>query len=486
MVIKPEDVFDRDQEWASLSRFVTSRAPGASLGLVYGRRRQGKTYLLESLVEAHGGLYLSALQQSGRQNLDRVAQAYAQFTSSRTRVVLDSWEEAFTALLSLGEHAEEPVVVVLDELPYLLDTAPEIPSVLQDLLRPRGAAATSWRTRLVLCGSALSTMRSLLAGDAPLRGRASLEMVVQPFGFREAARFWGADDPDVAVRLHALVGGTPGYLGMSGGTGPAAAQDLDAWVVDALLDPSSAMLREGDVLLAEQDGVTDPSGYFAVLAALAQGRTRRGQIAADLGRSVGALAHPLAVLTAAGLIAPLDDALRQRRTTYRIAEPVLRLHQLVIAPERRRLDRHQGAQVWADAAQTVMSNVYGPHFEELCRTWCLEHADDSSLGGRATSAAPTVVACREHGGHEVDVVVGSTGPGGARATVAIGEAKWRSTPVARDQLRRLEHLRDVMGATSAVRLLLFSRRGFTDGLHAAAAERDDVELVDLARLYSGG
>ena len=483
---KPADVFDRDREWASLTRFVTSRTPGASMGLVYGRRRQGKTYLLESLVEAHGGLYVTALQQSGRQNLERVAQAYARFTGSRARVVFDSWEEALTALLSVGEGAEQPVVVVLDELPYLLDAAPEIPSLLQHLLRPHGQAATSWRTRLVLCGSALSTMRSLLAGDAPLRGRAALELVVQPFSFREAARFWGADDPDLAVRLHALVGGTPGYLGMSGGAGPAGPHDLDTWVVDALLDPSSAMLREGDVLLAEQDGVADPSGYFAVLAALARGRTRRGEIAADLGRPVGALAHPLAVLTAAGLVAPLDDALRQRRTTYRIAEPVLRLHQLVIAPHQQRLARHRGAQVWAEAEAAVASNVYGPHFEDLCRTWCLEHATPATLGGAASTAAPTVLACREHGGHEVDVVVAATGPEGARATVALGEAKWRSTPVARDQVARLEHVRDLMGLSRATRLLLFSRRGFTAGVRAVAADRGDVELVDLARLYAGG
>ena len=484
-MIKPPDLFGRDREWASLTRFVAAPRAGTSLGLVYGRRRQGKTYLLESLVEAHDGLYVNALQQSGRQNLDRVAQAYARFTGSRARVAFDSWEEALTALLALGEGAERPVVVVLDEFPYLLDAAPEIPSLLQHLLRPRGPAATSWRTRLVLCGSALSTMRSLLAGTAPLRGRAALEMVVEPFGFREAARFWQADDLDLAVRLHALVGGTPGYLDMSGGAGPRGPQDLDDWVVGALLDPSSAMLREGDVILAEQDGIADPASYFAVLAALARGRTRRGEIAADLGRPVGALAHPLAVLTSAGLIAPVDDALRQRRTTYRIAEPVLRLHQLVITPQQQRLVRHHGAQVWADAAASVSSNVYGPHFEDLCRAWCLEHADAATLGGAATSAAPTVVACREHGGHEVDVVVTATGSGGARTTVAIGEAKWRSAPVAQDQLVRLDHVRDLMGLPAGTYLLLLSRRGFTAGLHDVAEQRGDVQLVDLDRLYAG-
>ena len=184
---KPQDVFDRVREWQALDDFVTTARQGAALGLVYGRRRQGKTFLLESLVEAHGGFYVSALNQSPTQNRERLAEAYRTFTRSRARVQFASWEEAMEALLSLGEDAKTPVVVVLDEFPYLLDGAPELPSVLQNLLRPKGPAAQHWKTRLILCGSALSTMRGLLSGTAALRGRASLELVMHPFGYRDAA-----------------------------------------------------------------------------------------------------------------------------------------------------------------------------------------------------------------------------------------------------------------------------------------------------------
>lgn len=69
---------------------------------------------------------------------------------------------------AFGEGASDPVLGVLDEFPYLLDDTPELPSLLQALLSPRREASTSWRTRLVFCGSALSTMRSLLTGSAPL------------------------------------------------------------------------------------------------------------------------------------------------------------------------------------------------------------------------------------------------------------------------------------------------------------------------------
>lgn len=484
---KPEHLFDRDREWQALEDFVSSDRPGATLGLMHGRRRQGKTFLLETLVETHGGFYFAALQQSGTQNLDRLAEKYRAYTHTRARIRFASWEEAFEALLALGENATGPVVVVLDEFPYLLDGVPELPSILQDLLSPRGTAVQSWRTRLILCGSALSTMRGLLDGTAPLRGRASLELMVHPFGYRDAAAFWRVDgDPDMAMWLHALVGGTPAYRDMCHGTGPASHAAFDEWVATTLLDPASAMFREGNVLLSEEPRVVDTSLYLSVLAAISQGRTRRGQIADAVGRPADALAHPLTVLAEARLVTAQGDAVRQRRTTYQVAEPVLRLRQLVIAPNEARLTRHQGPAVWAEVADTVASRIFGPHFEELARTWCAEHADTATLGGTPSRVAPTVLACPEHGTtHELDVVVTESVANMADTVIAIGEVKWRSDEVGVGQLRRLEHLRALLRAESA-RLLLFSRSGFSGELVQEAAALGDVELVDVARMYAGG
>jgi AAA+ ATPase superfamily predicted ATPase len=485
-VRKPVDVFDRDREWGALDEFVTAGHPGATLGVVYGRRRQGKTYLLESLAAAHHGFYFASLRQSSAQNLQRLADQYQAFTNTRVKVTFGSWEEAVEALLALGENAAEPVLVVLDEFPYLLDTAPELPSVLQALLSPKGQAVQGWKTRLILCGSALSTMQGLLGGTAPLRGRAALELVVRPFGYRAAATFWEVTNSDLALRLNALVGGTPAYRDMCGGGRPTSPGRFDTWVIRHLLDPSSAMFREGNALLSEQDRVVDTAGYFAILAAISRGRTRRGEIAAAVGRAEGALAHPLTVLTEAGLIDPLGDALRQKRTTFHLAEPVLRLHQLVIAPNESRLSRHQAERVWSEVADTVSSRIYGPHFEGVARTWCAEHASTVTLGGVPSRVAATVVACREHGrNHEVDVVVTEVRAQVPNTVVALGEAKWRTSAVGVAELSRLEHLRDLLGVGPNAKLLLFSRAGFTQALRTAAAARDDVELIDPPRLYTG-
>ncbi|HEV2105303.1 MAG TPA: ATP-binding protein, partial [Candidatus Eisenbacteria bacterium] len=176
-VDKPEVLFDRELEWTDLASFAANPAPGATLAIMYGRRRQGKTLMLELLAEAREGFLFTGLEQSSAQNLAAMSEAYRVFTGAMAPVAFAGWDQVLNALLALGER-ERPLPVIIDELPYLLRTAPEIPSIIQRALSPRGRARQRSRARLVLCGSALSVMSRLLGGTAALRGRASREMMV--------------------------------------------------------------------------------------------------------------------------------------------------------------------------------------------------------------------------------------------------------------------------------------------------------------------
>jgi AAA+ ATPase superfamily predicted ATPase len=202
---KPDQIFDRDTEWAGLVSFATDTRTGATLGVVSGRRRQGKSYLLQALAGTAGGIYFPALEMTEAVSLRLFADELVRFTRAPVPPFRD-WLEAIPYLFNVTR--ERVVPVVIDEFPYLVKASPGLPSIIQRELGPGGTAAQS-KTRLLLCGSAMSVMGGLLSGRAPLRGRAGLELVVQPFGYRDAARFWGIDDPKLAVLVHSVAGGTP-------------------------------------------------------------------------------------------------------------------------------------------------------------------------------------------------------------------------------------------------------------------------------------
>lgn len=130
--------------------------------------------------------------------------------------------------------------LVIDEFPYLVKANAELPSIIQQAPRPFGHARSATRTRLLLCGSALAVMGKLLSGTAPLRGRAGLELTIPPLDHRLAAEFWGISDPQLAVRVNAIVGGTPAYRrefvrnDTSRGL-----EDFDAWVIRTVLNPET-------------------------------------------------------------------------------------------------------------------------------------------------------------------------------------------------------------------------------------------------------
>jgi hypothetical protein len=485
---KPAELHDRGEEWQALADFTADPDPGGVLGILYGRRRQGKTLLLELLAEACSGLAFTGLQQSNTQNLADLAAAYAQFTGL-PGASFGSWAEAIAALLALGDRTGQPVPIVLDEFPYLVEQAPELPSLLQRALSPRGVARRSGQARLILCGSAFTVMRGLLGGSAPLRGRARLELVVQPFDFREAAAFWGVlNDPELAFQVHALVGGTPAYRDMCVDR-PRSAAEFDEWAVARLLHPASAMFREGGALLYEEPELGDAALYHSVLAAICGGAHRRSEIAKKLARPDSALTHPLDMLERVQLIRKVDDALRARRPLYQVTEPMLRLNHLLIRPQEARLVGRGRARVWAESADLVASLIHGPHLEDLARSWCVDHASAETLGGLPSRCEPALVACREHKtNHELDVVVSADAPHIASRLLAIGEVKATRSPMGLNQLRRLDHVRSLLPVSvgsGQPRLLLFARNAFTPDLAAEARARPDVKLIDLTRLYHG-
>lgn len=189
------------------------------------------------------------------------------------------------------------------------------------------------------------------------------------------------------------------------------------------------------------------------------------------------------------LLDRVEDAFLARRAVFHIAEPAIRLHQLLIRHNEALLVGRHGQQVWAAAADTVASKIYGPHLETLARQWCLLHAAEQTMGGRPNQVRPATIACREHRqGHELDVVVSSAPAHEPQRVLAIGEVKATTRPVGEGELARLDHLRQLLPTdrvTRPPRLLLFGRAGFSPALLRAATSRADLELIDLRRLYQG-
>ena len=485
---KPAEMFDREYEWSALTRFIIDPQPGATLGVVSGRRRQGKTFLLDAACRAAGGFYFGATEAADAESLRRFSAALTEHSRPATPYHFAHWAEAIDALLALG--SERPLPVVIDEFPYLSKANPELPSVIQEAFRPLRDQRTASQTRLLLCGSALSFMGKLLAGNAPLRGRSGLELLVRPLDHRLAAEFWDITDPRLALMVNSIVGGTPAYRReFARGDSPADMADFDDWVVRTVLNPETPLFREARYLLAEEPDLRDTTLYLSVLGAVADGNATRGGMAGYLERKATDIAHPINVLEDAGLLHRDADVFRENRPTYRIAEPLIGFYHAIMRPVWDQLERPGSAnRVWQASRRRFVSNVLGPHFEQVCRDWALHHAEPDLLGGLpARVGHGTVHDPTTRTGHEIDVAIIGIADSGKAPLLAIGEAKWNDTMGAAhiDRLRRIRDLITRAGRydTSHTKMICFSGAGFNDKAHRAATSSPDLHLVDLPALY---
>jgi len=482
---KPGWVFDRDREWAALAAHLESARPVPTLGLVTGRRRQGKTFLLAALAQAGDGFYFGADEATGAESLRRFSDVLAQH--SGTPVRFGTWDDAIAFLFSLA--AGRPVPLIIDEFPMLMRAEPALPSILQRQLDARQLpTANQGLARLLLCGSAMAVMSGLLAGGAPLRGRAGLELMLRPLGFRDAARFWEVSDPRTAIMLHAIVGGTPAYRDQfAGADTPAGPADFDAWVCRTVLNPFTPLFREARYLLAEEVSAREPGLFHSVLGAIANGNSTNGGIATYVGRRSSDIAHPLTVLEDVGLVSRDPDLFRKGRSAYRIAEPLISFYQAIMRPQWAALELGGAERVWRDSSARFFSGVVGPHFEQICRDW-LATADGVLAEPAALVGSGVIPGGRPGGQVQVDVAALSPGwPGERSRVLSLGEAKWGKRLGLR-HLDRLARARDMLAQrgldTDPTTLALYSGTGFDDDLVAVARQRPDVLLVDPARLYS--
>lgn len=472
-----------------VDQFVDSTADRPTLGLVYGRRRIGKSTMLEALTAKRYGFYWEATRTETPIQLSRLGEAIGEYVGVG-RIALDNWDEAFQQLLRLG--TESAVPVVLDEFGYVLEADSSADSVLAAALGPGGRRRTQGRARLILCGSAIAMMGSLTAGQAPLRGRAGMELVMQPADYRRATICLGsAPDLELAARLFAVIGGVIGYAtDMVDHDLPNNLNDFDRWVAARVLSPAATLHHEATTLLAEEPTLTvaNPVIHHSILGAIANGSVTAGRIANRLKRSVSNIDPALRRLIQSGFVVRHADPIRSQRPTYSLADPFLQFHYAVLEPHGRLLRDQDPGDVWHSRLSVIFdARVRGPVFEEQARTWVRRFANPDTLGGHADHVGPSS-AYIDGTERQLDVVVATADPvdtpPSERTVLAIGEAKSGET-VGHSHLRTLEQARNALGGRASHAKLLLFAPSFTHDLSTEAAKRADVELIDLHRLYHG-
>ena len=246
--------------------------------VIYGRRRVGKTALINEFCKNKKTIYFSALKATAAENLSALSKAVYQYEhpNADNYPEFASFEAVLDEISRLGN--EERLIFVIDEYPYLAESYSTISSRLQHLI---DHVWQNGKIYLILCGSSMSFMQNQVLGyESPLYGRRTAQFKLEPLTYRETAVF----HPDFPVELNAYIygitGGIPHYINKLN-----VRESLDDALMDNLFDRSAYLFEEPDNLLKQE--LREPAVYNAVIRAIAEGASKLNEIATKVGLESG-------------------------------------------------------------------------------------------------------------------------------------------------------------------------------------------------------
>lgn len=319
--------FDRIDEKSRLTRALASAS--GSFCCLYGRRRCGKSRLLQETLSLPHAVYHVADQMEPALQCHRLASDMASVIAGFDRVAYPDW----AALLDRWRReAPAGACLVLDEFPYLVTRSPELPSILQRMVD--AAAGTPLHT--IICGSSQRMMQGLvLDPSAPLYGRAREILKISPLAFGWIAKAFPQASPREALEQFSVWGGVPRYWELA-----AECANLDDAIQRLVLSPQGVLHHEPRHLLLDDMG--DVVQASSILALIGQGCHRLSEIAARLGKPATSLTRPLAKLQELDLVVreiPFGtDERNGKKSLYRIADPFLAFWFRFVQPNRSRLE----------------------------------------------------------------------------------------------------------------------------------------------------
>jgi AAA+ ATPase superfamily predicted ATPase len=397
------------------------------------------------------------------------------------RPAVGSVAELFRTLYRAAR--ETKMMAVIDEFPYLLpNTEAEVERELTAIAAVMEEERDQSQLKLVLCGSLVSQMEALLGEKGPLHGRL-LPLQLHPVAFPEARLFLPELDPPRQFERYAVAGGMPRYLSALGD-----AADIADIVCDRVFNPNSALWDEGRTIVEQE--LREPKVYFGILQELATGDKVVSEIATALRSDVQRMSKYLATLQHMRLVErllPLGADATSRLGHWHLRDPFLRFWFRFVFPFQDDLESGLAATtLYETEVEPVLNDHVGPEFEDYCRRWTRVHHAATRVGAWWGPALHRLRRTGERSSEEVDVV------GMARGQVTIvGEARWRNKPMDVGYLDTIDTYKLPALRQSGLRtaktpqILLFSRGGYTDGLRQAAADRDDLALVDVRSMLVG-
>ena len=438
--------------------------------VLYGRRRVGKTTLLNEFGREKDTIFFAAEQSSEKLNLEKFSALVFEHYHETALEPFSSWTNALTYICD--RQTGRRLLLILDEFPYLARKNKAMLSELQHLIDHR---LRDSRLFLVLCGSYMGFIENeILSAKSPLFGRRTAQLKMKPLNYLVSLRFCDGFSPEEQLMLYGAYGGTPMYLEQI-----SAERSFSENIQESFLKITSYLYEEPLFLLRQE--VQEPGIYSAVIEAIAGGASKANEISTKIGEESAKCLKYIRTLCELGILykeTPFGEKESSRKSIYGISDLMFRFWYRYVFGNRILIETGAAQAVWNRRIAPDLSHYMGHVFERICREYLLA---ENSLGnlpflftsiGRWWGTNPRT-RCQE----EIDLIANDGDE------YLFCECKWQSEPadlpIFYELQRKADVFRENRGETW---YLLFSKSGFSGRLQKAAHDNSHILLIGLAEL----
>ena len=458
----------RDREIKKLHTLYQDE--GFQFVVIYGRRRVGKTMLINEFLKGKRSAYYMAVEGTAKENLTGISKAL--LTEGASDFYMPEFSD-FESLLLYIDHlcknsdGQERLVIAIDEFPYLAASYPAISSMLQSHIDQ------CWKNSnlfLILCGSSMSFMEEQVLGyKSPLYGRRTAQFKLHPFSYFEAKEMLSEFSTEEQAVLYGVTGGIPEYLSRIRSN-----QSMDDNIKELFFDESGRLFDEPGNFLNQE--LQDPSSYHSIITAIAGGASRLNEIATKTGLASSGCSAQIQSLITLGIIkkeTPLTEGIKSRKTLYTLEDFMFLFWYRFVRPNLSGIMRGIGETIYEVSVKPQISHFMGYIFEEICKQYLYLPQIYMTLPFPAGEFA------RWWGNNpkkkrqeEIDLMAEN----GLEAI--FGECKWRNELADVDILETLQE-RSGLFHYQKQSYMIFSKTGFTEKLKLREQEEENVRLISF-------
>jgi len=425
--------------------------------IIYGRRRVGKTTLINEFCKGKNTIFFAALESNRQMNLE----AFSNAVYANANITFKGFEDIFIHIAKIAQS--ERLILVIDEYPYLAESDRSVSSLLQNYIDHHFKATKLF---LILCGASMSFMQNQVLGyQSPLYGRRTVQFKILPFDYYDTAKWFPNYTAEEKAMVYGITGGIPMYIEQF-----SADKSLDENILDAVLARNAMLFEEPSNLLKQE--LREPQMYNTIITAIASGKTKMSEISTTAGIESGLCSKYINNMISLGILkreTPVTNP-STKRPIYLIDDELFRFWYYFIPKNMAAIVSGRIRDSYAETVNKHLPDYMGLVFEKMCRDYILNRYKQLPffIGeiGQWWGNDPV-------NKQQVQIDVVATSSDGAE--MLFGSCKFKNTKVGVDELELLKRYAKVMNPRVKPHYYLFSKSGFTENLMS----QSDVTLVTV-------